>query len=122
MAFNARTGKDPVQNQAQRDLVDESLRLAGALDSERIIVFRGNFQAKPSDRALTFTGGVASTLVLASARVIGVGRSGLLRLSNRGAATLTIAAQFGETTNLPALAAGGGAVLFSDGVGWKGVS
>lgn len=124
MAFNARQGKDPIANSAQRDLVDEARRLAGvvAIDTDPIVTFTKSFRARPADRALVYIGGAAATLTLASARQIGTGRSAMVALSNRGAGTLTIAALAGETTSLTTLPAGSGALLFSDGAGWKGVT
>lgn len=106
-----------------RDLVEYQKRIQDQLVAQSgLTKFSGGYAATVNDKALAFTGSVASTLVLPRASDVGAAASLTLPISNRGTATLTVAARAGEKVNGAAsitIAAAGAGIAFSDGLGWK---
>ncbi len=122
-SFNTRRGKDPVVNSMGRDLVEYQARIQAQLSAQvGLTKFASGYSATVNDRALAFTGTVAATAILPRAADVGAAGSLTLPISNRGTATLTVAARAGEKVNGAAsvnISAGSAGIAFSDGQGWK---
>jgi hypothetical protein len=126
VSFRWRPVHDRGTSKALSDLADDARRRdpSGQRPGVPLRLVHGNYAITTGDTAVVYDGAGGHTLATPDAAEVGNDMSVMIRISNRGAGSISVepfrsAQKINGGATPVAIAAGGAGLLFSDGDGWK---